>query len=98
MPCGWLFHLDCRNVLATHWEPLFRSPHTPCADVVGFRVRLLETDGDGVRLGLRCFRDVASARRIAPKDEKPTELTAKGDRIDVPIGPHQWIDLEARFG
>ena len=19
---GWLFHLDCRNVLATHWEPL----------------------------------------------------------------------------
>ncbi len=21
-PTGWLFHLDCRNVLATHWEPL----------------------------------------------------------------------------
>ena len=21
-PTGWFFHLDCRNVLATHWEPL----------------------------------------------------------------------------
>jgi alpha-mannosidase len=25
IPTGWLFHLDCRNVLATHWEPLDRD-------------------------------------------------------------------------
>ncbi|MGA2799587.1 MAG: hypothetical protein ABSE63_18550, partial [Thermoguttaceae bacterium] len=23
---GWLFHLDHRNVIATHWEPIFMSP------------------------------------------------------------------------
>ena len=26
IPTGWLFHLDCRNVLATHWEPLGDCP------------------------------------------------------------------------
>jgi alpha-mannosidase len=117
---GWLFHLDCRNVLATHWEPLpmkdddtkensrgltapGAGPETaPGADpetapVTGFRVRLLETDGRSVRLGLRCFRNVASARQINPGDEPPEELAVEGDRIEVPIGPHQWIEVEGRF-
>jgi alpha-mannosidase len=115
-PTGWLFHLDCRNVLATHWEPVC-SPHTPCADTAdgkavdrslsahgvcglhspGFRVRLLETDGHGVRLSLRCFRAVASAHKINPGDAPPDELTVEGDRIDVAIGPHQWLEVEGRF-
>ena len=63
----------------------------------GFRVRLLETDGHGVRLGLRCFRPVASARKINPGDVPPLELTVEGDRIDIPIGPHQWVEIEGRF-
>jgi alpha-mannosidase len=91
-PSGWLFHLDCRNVLATHWEPLE-------ADAVnGFRVRLLETEGRGVQLHLRCFRAVRWARKINPDDMPPTELTVVGDRIEVFVGPHQWIELEASFG
>ena len=101
MPTGWLFHLDCRNVLATHWEPLRdSSPHTPCAGTpssLGFRVRLLETDGRGVRLGLRCYRPVASARKINPADVPLMELAVEGDRIDIPIGPHQWVEVEGRF-
>ena len=40
----------------------------------GFRVRLLETDGRGVRLGLRCFRAVASARKINPGDVPPVRI------------------------
>jgi len=139
---GWLFHLDCRNVLATHWAPIeahaddngnhnttnnnnsrgLAAPGeemvagegtAPGEDVVvgedaaagtvatagrpGFRVRLLETDGRGVRLGLRCFRGVASAQKINPGDVPPAELVVEGDRINVPIGPHQWIEVEARF-
>ena len=112
---GWLFHLDCRNVLATHWEPLWSNNDvgvntnnsrelTAPGDVrgnapgiAGFRVRLLETDGSGVRLGLRCFRNVASACQIVADDDEPTELTVEGDRIDIPIGPYQWIEVEARF-
>jgi alpha-mannosidase len=103
-PTGWLFHLDCRNVLATHWE--CRSPHTPCAGssdsrrltaAGGFRVRLQETEGRGVRLGLRSFRSVASARKINPGDVPQVDLTVDGDRVEVPIGPHQWIEVEVQF-
>jgi alpha-mannosidase len=118
-PSGWLFHLDCRNVLATHWEPLHADAgnsrrltaagetaavgetaaigEVAAVGKAGFRVRLLETDGRGVRLGLRCFRGVAAARKINPGDVPPAELVVEGDRINIPIGPHQWIEVEARF-
>jgi alpha-mannosidase len=118
-PTGWLFHLDCRNVLATHWEPLpagptaaenrpglpapaefFEqpAPQEPIPALgSGFRARLLETDGRSVRLGLRCFRKVASARKINPGDVPSMDLEFLGDRIDIPLGPHQWIEVEVRF-
>ncbi len=122
-PSGWLFHLDCRNVLATHWEPLppagsdtkdnsrgltapgevtapgeFAVPGEATAPAErGFRVRLLETDGRGVRLGLRCFRSVASAQKINRGDVPSMDLEVEGDRISIPLGPHQWIEVEARL-
>jgi alpha-mannosidase len=123
-PSGWLFHLDCRNVLATNWEPLLRTPHaprvcTPHAPRVctphapreetpgetprqtdglrGFRVRLLETDGRGGQLGLRCFRSVASARKINPGDVPPVELTVADDCATIHVGPHQWTEVEVLF-
>ncbi len=86
-PSGWLFHLDCRNVLATHWEL--------CDG--GFRVRLLETDGRGVRLGLRCLRSVASARRTNADDSPTTDLKIDGDRVEITVDPHQWIEIEVQF-
>ncbi len=109
-PTGWLFHLDCRNVLATHWDPLLTndddsSPgesdagnrRMAAAGARGFRVRLLETDGCGVRLGLRCFRAVESAQKLNPGDLPPVELMVEGDRIDVPLGPRQWTEVEVLF-
>ena len=100
---GWFFHLDCRNVLATHWEPFvvqasrLHSVQPGRLHHNGVRVRLLETDGRGVQLRLRCFRAVASARKINPGAELPTELTVEGDAVNVPIGPHQWIEVEVLF-
>ena len=56
---GWLFHLDVRSVVATHWEragsPTVRR---------GFRVRLLETDGRAVQVNLRSFRPLQSAEKL----------------------------------
>ncbi len=92
-PAGWLFHLDARNVTATHWEPLVGED-----GVAGFRVRLLETDGRRAELGLRCFRSVASAARIEPGEAEPLELPVDDDRVSIDIGPHQWVEVEARFG
>jgi len=84
-PSGWLFHLDCRNVLATHWEPVGGT---------AFRVRLLETDGRGAPLRLRCFRNVASARMLGADNSESRDLAFEGDRVDIPIGPHEWCEAE----
>jgi len=91
-PSGWLFHLDCRNVLAGGWAPCVEGEK-----VAGFRVCLQETEGRGTRLGLRCFRDVASARRLSAEADSPKELSVSGDRIDIDIGPCQWLEVEGRF-
>jgi alpha-mannosidase len=103
-PAGWLFHLDRRNVLATHWEASLAVSATDnsreltapgrIAKQTAFRVRLLETDGRGVTLGLRCFRPVASAEKTNPGDVPSVPLVVEGDKIEIPIGPHQWIEVE----
>ncbi|MCE5268917.1 MAG: hypothetical protein LLG00_13650, partial [Planctomycetaceae bacterium] len=99
-PTGWFFHLDCRNVVATHWEPLRTEDpltgHQTCVST-GFRVRLLETDGRTVRLGLRSFRPIASARRITPGEMQPVDLAVTGDRIEVPLAAYQWSEVEVQF-
>jgi len=100
---GWLFHLDHRNVIATRWEPIFMSP-IPLGEgqgegkgPVSFRVRLLETEGHNAQLVLRSFRPVASALKFGLGDTSPIELTIEGDRINIPIGPYQLIDVEIMF-
>jgi alpha-mannosidase len=86
---GWLFHLDARNVVATHWEPIVTA-----GQVEGFRVRLLETEGRRAALGLRSFRRVGSARRL---DRPPVDLPIEGDCVRVEIHPAQWIEVECRY-
>ena len=92
---GWFFHLDAKNVLATHWEPLISDQ-----GVKGFRVRLLETEGRRCRAGLRSFRPIESARKIGFQDgpeEQPTELSVEDDRVTMDIGAHEWIQVEVDF-
>jgi alpha-mannosidase len=133
---GWLFHLDHRNIIATHWEPIFKSPlplgegqgegqrvqgsgfrvqesefgiqnknsiaasHRGAGQgegVVGFCVRLLETEGHHTQLGLRSFRPVASAVKMEPGNTSPIKLPIEGDRINIHVGPYQSIDVEVLF-
>jgi alpha-mannosidase len=94
-PSGWLWHLDCRNVLATRWTPL---PAETSAALGGFRARFLELDGRRTQAALRCFRPPATARKLDCGDGPAEELAIDGDRISFTIGPHQWLELEARFG
>ena len=91
-PSGWLFHLDARNVLATRWEPVLAE-----GNVDGVRVRLLETDGRRTQLHLRCFRPVKSAGKILWGDTPPDELPVKDDQVTIDLGPHEWVEVEARF-
>lgn len=110
-PTGWLFYLDCRNVVATHWEPLPDNGTNETPDVEsetsensrrltasgGFRVRLLETDGRRIRLGLRCPHTVSSARILTTDKSEPKQLDISDDRVEIPIGPHQWLEVEVRL-
>jgi alpha-mannosidase len=89
---GWLFHLDAKNVVATHWEAKAAEGRA-----AGYRVRLLETEGRSARAGLRSFRNVAAARRVDFLGENPVELPVDGDRVTIELGPHQWVEVEAEF-
>jgi alpha-mannosidase len=65
--------------------------------VIGFRVRLLETEGRHAQVGLRSFRTVAAAQKIEPGVASPFKLPIEGDKIGISISPHQIIDVEALF-
>ena len=88
---AWLFHLDSRSVIATHWEPIIES-----GSVAGFRVRLLETEGRHVSLGLRSFRTIQSAQKAGGADRPPIDLAVEGDRVTVPLRPYEWAEVEGR--
>ncbi|MHB1033909.1 MAG: glycoside hydrolase family 38 N-terminal domain-containing protein [Pirellulales bacterium] len=89
---GWLFHVDARNVVATHWEPLASDGR-----VEGFRVRLLETEGRPTRLALGSFRKVATARQVDFQGATVTQLPIEEDKIRISMGGCQWVEIEARW-
>jgi alpha-mannosidase len=91
-PSGWLFHVDVRGVVATHWEPVLAD-----GKPAGFRVRLLETEGRHVQVGLRAFRSLGSARTLDLLGEGPTDLPVQGDRTTLDLGPYQWTCVEGLF-
>lgn len=91
-PLGWLFHVDAPNVAATCWSPLVEAGR-----VVGFRVRLLETEARRGQVRVRSFRPLKSAQRLDLNGAPRGELTIDGDAARCDIGPYEWIQIEARW-
>ncbi len=89
---GWIFHLDAKNVMVTHWSLLVDG-----GQVVGFRARLLEMAGMGVSAHLRSFRTVSSARRVDFLGEQIEELQVDGDRVRIDLGSHEFVEIESRW-
>ena len=89
---GWLFHLDARNVTATHWEPLYEGDR-----VAGFRVRLLESGGRSATATLKCFRPVTAARRLNFCGGTISDCTVQDGDIQLTLSAHEWAQLEARW-
>jgi alpha-mannosidase len=89
---AWLFHLDSRAVVATHWEPIIED-----GAVSGARARLLETEGRHVTLGLRSFRAVKSARKLGGHNRAADELDIAGDTVNVPFRSYEWAEVEVRW-
>jgi alpha-mannosidase len=87
---SWLFHIDTRNVLATHWEPLVSN-----GGVTGFRVRLLEIAGRSAQAHLSAFRPVVSARQVNFQGHTLASCTLAEGRVQVQMGAHEWQEIEA---
>ncbi len=95
---GWFFHLDTRNIVATHWRPLVDDEASSSVEprsVRGFRARLLETLGQGGRATLRAFRKVAAARQVDFSGQPMLELKVEDDKITLDFGEREWIEIEA---
>jgi hypothetical protein len=89
---GWLFHIDARNVIASHWEPLIEE-----GKVAGFLVRLQETGGRPAKAGLQCFRAVSSARQTDFCGNPMGVCPIEDGKIQLQLAAHQWVQIEARW-
>jgi alpha-mannosidase len=91
-PSGWLFHIDAKSVVATHWETIDEG-----GVVNGFRARLWETEGRAGRVHMRVFRPPSSARRLTIAGQSLTDLPISGDTIAVDFSPFEWLQIEGRW-
>jgi alpha-mannosidase len=89
---GWLFHIDAPNVAATHWSPLAEAGR-----VIGFRVRLLETEGRSGRIRVRSFGPPVAAVQTNVSGEAQTTLSVHGDAIELEMVAYDWTQIEARW-
>ncbi|HEX7447525.1 MAG TPA: hypothetical protein VF306_08265 [Pirellulales bacterium] len=91
-PSGWLFHLDAKNLVATYWQTVTEGDR-----VVGFRVRLWETEGRAGRVHLRAFKRLSSARQIDLHGNSLMDLTIDDDRVALDVSAYEWLGIEALF-
>ena len=89
---GWLFHLDSRNVIATNWAPLVEG-----GGVTGFQVRLLETAGRPVNLGLSAFRPIRAAEQVNLLGERVRDCALENGKIQINVSAHEWTQIVARW-
>ncbi len=89
---SWLFHVDSKNVIATHWALLIEGE-----DVKGFRVRLLETGGRAAKPKLSSFRPAASARQVDFCGESQADCQLADGQIQLSLSAHEWVEVEARW-
>jgi alpha-mannosidase len=89
---SWLFHLDAKNVVATHWEPLERD-----GQVRGFRTRVVEIAGRPTQVALSAFRPVAKARLLNFRGETIGEARVDAGKIMLDIAASEWIYVEAEW-
>jgi alpha-mannosidase len=89
---SWLFHVDSKNVVATHWAPIVEEK-----SVVGFRARIQEVYGRAAKVTLSTFRNVASAVKVDFSGDSIGGCHVEADKISFDISPREWTELEVRF-
>lgn len=89
---GWFFHLDAKNVVATHWSPLVEDER-----VCGVRSRLLETAGRSAQVRLSCCRPLVAARQTDFRGNSRGNCRLDAGRAVIDMTAHQWVEAEIRW-
>jgi alpha-mannosidase len=93
---GWLFSLDAKNALVTHWSPISEEG-AAAGKIVGFRIRVLEMEGRGGRVHLRCFRAPSMAQKTDYLNQSLGSLVVEGDRVAIELAAYEWVQAEVRW-
>ncbi|MCA9271225.1 MAG: hypothetical protein KDA41_22235, partial [Planctomycetales bacterium] len=89
---GWLFHVDSKNVVATHWEPIAEEGR-----VAGVRVRLLEAYGRAAKVTLRALRKLTSAQKTDFLGSPLGDCQASGDQAALEMDAYEFAQVELRW-
>jgi alpha-mannosidase len=89
---SWLFHLDSKHFVATHWAPLVLEGR-----VAGFRIRVAEIGGRAGQVKLSAFRPVTRARICNLRGESPTDATVDEGRVVLDLAASEWLEVEAEW-
>ncbi len=89
---NWLFHVDAKNVVVTHWDGQRDDAQGPLV-----RVRLAETEGLAGRVRLRALCDVAQARHVDFRGQTLAELPVAGDCVTIDVAPFELVEIDARL-
>ncbi len=90
---GWLFHLDCENVLMTEMIPILENSTKPR----GVRMRLQETQGRSGELSITCPFTLTSARRMNLRGKTLVDLPVDIDRAFCRFSEFQLFQVELRW-
>ncbi len=89
-----LLHLDCKNIISTHSEPLFSE-----GKLVAIRLRLQETEGRAGRLHISTPLTLTSVERQNLLGHSDTTIKVDDNlhRVGVDFSRHDFFQIELRF-
>ena len=90
-PRGWLLHVDARNIWLSGLTPIIG----PLEDCVGFRARLLETEGRAATARISAFRSIKEARILDLAGNCECAARIEDGVIVTNLGSNEWMEVEA---
>ena len=97
---GWLFHFNCKNILATWWKPFFDEANGKDDQWTGVQIRLRETEGRAGTLGIRCPRSIATGERVNFAGDFLQSLKVAEDddtKLELDFGRFDYLQISIHW-
>ena len=100
---GWLFHLNCKNVVALDWEAIDdfdnQAADSETSDLQppalnGVQIVLKETEGRSADLKLTCCRPIRTAHRIDLCGHRLHTLAVDKDTVQIEMASRETVQIE----